>query len=75
MARNPTPFLCDACGNAKTVTNGWFLIWSNNGEIQIMPWKNDRCDDEGVMHVCGISCVLKIVNRELDRPDRGSHHD
>ncbi len=65
MAKIPNPYSCDECGVPKKPSNGWFLLFSSVKKVTVDEWDDELAESEGVKHLCGISCVLKVTGREL----------
>ena len=67
MAKIDHPYVCDECSTQKKPSNGWFLLYVNPAThgVTTDPWDDEKAEANGVKHLCGISCVLKVAGREL----------
>src|ERR1700749_595917 len=53
---------CDMCGAEKKQTNHWFVAYEHAGELRIGGWKSRYCKRPGSRHLCGQTCLHKLVD-------------
>lgn len=53
---------CDICGAEKKQTNHWFVAYEHAGELRIGGWKSRYCKRPGSRHLCGQTCLHKLVD-------------
>jgi hypothetical protein len=53
---------CDICGAEKKQTNHWFVAYEHAGELRIGGWKSRYCKRAGSRHLCGQTCLHKLVD-------------
>lgn len=58
---------CDICGIEKRQTNHWFLVREESGELRISGWKPLQILFPGTLHLCGETCVHKLISQDLMR--------
>lgn len=58
---------CDICGTEKRQTNHWFVACENNGELRISGWSSRPRGRAGVRHLCGQTCLHKLVDEFMAR--------
>lgn len=56
---------CDICGMQKRQTNHWFLVREESGELRITGWNPLHLFSPGTRHLCGETCVLKLISQDL----------
>jgi len=63
---------CDICGNEKRQTNHWFVAYDQAGELRISGWNSRNRLKAGTKHLCGQTCLHKLVDEFLARtlPER-----
>lgn len=58
---------CDICGTDKQQTNHWFVAYDHHGELRIADWTSQSRLRTGVKHLCGQTCLLKLVDEYIAR--------
>ena len=53
---------CDICGAEKKQTNHWFVAYEHTGELRIGGWNSRHCKRAGARHLCGQTCLHKLVD-------------
>jgi hypothetical protein len=53
---------CDICGAEKKQTNHWFVAYEQSGELRISGWNSRHCKRAGSRHLCGQTCLHKLVD-------------
>lgn len=56
---------CDICGAQKRDTNHWFIAYEDSGELRVSDWTSHHLLCPGTKHLCGESCVHKLVGEYL----------
>jgi hypothetical protein len=56
---------CDMCGAQKRQTNHWFVAREESGEMRIRGWNSLHLLSHGTKHLCGETCVHKLVSQFL----------
>jgi hypothetical protein len=61
------PYKCDGdgCGRMKEATNHWLIGIAGPKLITIHQWTDGAPDAENAVHLCGIECAQKWLNRSL----------
>lgn len=62
---------CDICGIEKRQTNHWFLVREESGELRISGWNSLHILLPGTRHLCGETCVHKLISQDLMRLGSG----
>lgn len=58
---------CDICGTDKQQTNHWFVAYDQHGELRISDWTSQSRLRAGVKHLCGQTCLHKLVDEFIAR--------
>lgn len=58
---------CDICGTEKKQTNHWFVAYDQGGELRISGWNSRNRLRPGSKHLCGQTCLHKLVDDFMDR--------
>jgi hypothetical protein len=58
---------CDICGSEKRQTNYWFVVYNQDGELRVSEWSSRHRLGPGSMHLCGQTCLHKLVDDFTDR--------
>jgi hypothetical protein len=58
---------CDMCGAQKREANHWFLVREESGELRISGWNFPHTLSPETRHLCGETCVHKLISRDLKR--------
>jgi hypothetical protein len=58
---------CDICGNEKKQTNHWFVAYDQGGELRVSGWNSRNRLRPGSKHLCGQTCLHKLVDDFLAR--------
>jgi hypothetical protein len=53
---------CDICGAERRETNHWFVAVVQNKELCISNWDNQRRTTKGSKHLCGQTCLHRLVD-------------
>lgn len=53
---------CDICGAEMQHTNHWFVAYDQGAELRLSGWSNGRRLRAGVKHLCGQTCLHKLVD-------------
>ena len=53
---------CDICGAEKKQTNHWFIAMEQAGELRISSWSSERKGRSGAKHLCGQTCLHRLVD-------------
>jgi hypothetical protein len=53
---------CDICGSEKKQTNHWFVAYDQGGELRVSGWSNRNRLRPGSKHLCGQTCLHKLVD-------------
>ena len=53
---------CDICGAEKKQTNHWFVASEQAGELRISGWSSRNRLRSGSKHLCGQTCLHKLVD-------------
>lgn len=61
---------CDICGTEKRQTNHWFVAWEQAGELRVSNWSSRKRLGSGTKHLCGQSCLHKLVDDFMARSMR-----
>ena len=56
---------CDICGSQKRQANHWFVAYETAGELRIGDWNSSHLLFPESKHLCGESCVHKLVGEFL----------
>lgn len=62
---------CDICGTEKRQTNHWFVAYEQAGELRISGWNSRRCKRAGSRHLCGQTCLHKLVDEFMAQAIEG----
>jgi hypothetical protein len=56
-------FVCTICGQARTASDGWFLLLENRwtDRLKILGWSDGLARQPGVHHTCGPEHVQELV--------------
>jgi hypothetical protein len=58
---------CDICGAEKKQTNHWFVAFEQTGELRIGGWSSRNRLRSGSKHLCGQTCLHKLVDEFMAR--------
>ena len=58
---------CDICGAEKKQTNHWFVANEQGGELRISGWSTRIRLRAGTRHLCGQTCLHKLVDEFMAR--------
>lgn len=58
---------CDICAAEKKQTNHWFVAYELNGELRIGGWSSRNRLRAGSKHLCGQTCLHKLVDDFMAR--------
>ncbi len=58
---------CDVCGAEKQHTNHWFVAYSHGAELRVSGWIAGKRLRAGAKHLCGQTCLHKLVDEFLAR--------
>ena len=58
---------CDICGAEKQLTNHWFVACDHGGELRISEWDSRNRLRAGAKHLCGQTCLHKLVDDFMAR--------
>lgn len=62
---------CDICGAEKKQTNHWFVASEQAGELRIGGWSSRNRLRPGSKHLCGQTCLHKLVDEFMARTIAG----
>lgn len=62
---------CDVCGAEKKQTNHWFVAAEQAGELRIAGWSSRSRLRTGAKHLCGQTCLHKLVDEFMARAIAG----
>jgi hypothetical protein len=62
---------CDICGAEKKQTNHWFVAYEQAGELRISGWNSRHCKRTGARHLCGQTCLHKLVDEFMAQAIEG----
>jgi hypothetical protein len=62
---------CDICGEEKEQTNHWFVAYDQGGEFRISGLTPTNSQDVAAKHLCGESCVHKLLDEFLTSLEAG----
>ncbi len=62
---------CDICGAEKKQTNHWFVACELAGELRIGGWSSRNRLRSGSKHLCGQTCLHKLVDEFMARTIAG----
>lgn len=54
--------LCDICGTEMLHPNHWFVAGDHGQELRVSRWDSRRRLRPGVKHLCGQTCLHKLVD-------------
>jgi hypothetical protein len=58
---------CDLCGAEKRQTNHWFVAYEQGEELRISGWSASNRLRPGTRHLCGQTCLHKLVDDFMAR--------
>lgn len=59
-------YKCDECGAVKAEANHWFLACIMFGpRFVITPWGSELPDTASPLHLCGLSCAVKAMQKSM----------
>jgi hypothetical protein len=58
---------CDVCGTPKRQSNHWFVACEQSGELRIGGWRSLHLFSPETKHLCGETCVHKLISHYLMR--------
>jgi hypothetical protein len=58
---------CDICGTDMQQTNHWFVAYDQGAELRLAAWNTRARLRAGVKHLCGQTCLHKLVDEFLAR--------
>ena len=58
---------CDICGTEKKQTNHWFVAYDQGEELRVSGWSSRNRLRSGSKHLCGQTCLHKLVDDFLAR--------
>lgn len=64
---------CDICGSEKRQTNHWFVVTEQAGELRVSGWGVHNRRRSGTKHLCGQTCLHKLVDEFVARSIAGHH--
>lgn len=64
---------CDVCGGEKRQTNHWFVATEHAGELRISGWSSRNRLRPGSRHLCGQTCLHKLLDEFVARSVSGEH--
>jgi hypothetical protein len=58
-------YRCDICGLQKRESNNWFAIYACGAppKFEAAPFSGSNEKIPGILHCCGIECLMKGVGR------------
>lgn len=59
-------FSCNVCGKERGASNHWTLAVVDERGLALYPWKDSDARLEGMQHLCGRSCVQRLIDKALD---------
>lgn len=62
---------CDICGEEKEQTNHWFVAYDQGGEFRVSGLTPSNSQDLAAKHLCGESCVHKLLDEFLISTEAG----
>jgi hypothetical protein len=65
---------CDECATQKKETNNWWVVLLGTA-FTILPFTQPfmvPTEDVGVYHICGHTCLLKVLSRWLSEKQGGT---
>jgi hypothetical protein len=62
---------CDVCGRDKQQTNHWFVVYEHGAELRISGWTAQARTSTRAKHLCGQTCLHKLVDDFMARTIRG----
>jgi len=65
---------CDICGTEKKQTNHWFVAYDQGGELRISGWNTRNRQRPGAKHLCGQTCLHKLVDEFMARALQARAH-
>lgn len=65
---------CDICGAEKKQTNHWFVACEQAGELRVSGWNSRNRLRTGSKHLCGQTCLHKLVDEFMARSIAGRIH-
>jgi hypothetical protein len=65
---------CDICGAEKKQTNHWFVAYTHAGELRVSGWGAQGKIRAGSKHLCGQTCVHKLVDEFIAGAATGKVH-
>jgi hypothetical protein len=65
---------CDICGTEKKQTNYWFVAYDQGGELRISGWNARNRLRPGSKHLCGQTCLHKLVDEFMARSLQARPH-
>lgn len=64
--------VCDVCGAEKRMSNGWITARRDGRKLIIVAHPDHGGSDDGWTDVCGSSCLLRWVARNIEIASGGS---
>jgi hypothetical protein len=64
---------CDICGTEMQHTNHWFVAYSHGAELRVSGWIAGKRLRSGAKHLCGQTCLHKLLDEFLARTASPSH--
>lgn len=58
---------CDICASEKKQTNHWFVAYEQAGELRVSGWCSRNRQRPGAKHLCGQTCLHKLVDDFMAR--------
>ncbi len=58
---------CDICGTDMQQTNHWFVVYEHGVELRIRGWNTRTRLFAGARHLCGQTCLHKLVDDFMAR--------
>jgi hypothetical protein len=65
---------CDICGADKKQTKDWLIAEERAGELRIGRWSADARPRPATRHLCGQTCLHKMVDEFLARGNAAARH-
>ena len=59
---------CDICAREMQNSNHWFVVYDRGAELRVIRWGASPRRRAGVRHLCGQTCLHKLVDEFMARP-------
>lgn len=60
---------CDICAREMQNPNHWFVVCDRGAELRVIRWNAGPRRRANVRHLCGQTCLHKLVDDFMARPD------